>query len=158
MASPQSICRASPCRKSQQDEYGYLLFAKLFQQLPYSRLASDETAFSHQPIVDPLGDVALFLGLAPSIFLQAVFDIRNDICGKYRGLSEIIFPLPWHAATVPVFLDGIAGDMECCRDLSLTHAVQSHSANLFVNLQCDTHLYFAPYIVSHYYRERFLVA
>ena len=122
------------------------LLAKLFHQSPDGCLAAGEAVFGYQPVVDPFGGVVLFPGFELGVFIQAASDEGYHILGKHGGFPGVVLPIPGNAVAIPVFLDGIAGDVERCGYLPLAHAVQPHLANLFVNLHCNNHLWLPPYI------------
>lgn len=87
------------------------LLAKFFHQSPDGCLAAGE---ADQPVVDPFGGVVLLLGSTLVILIQTLSDKGYHILSKHGGVSGVVLPLPRDAVAIPVFLDGIAGDVERC--------------------------------------------
>ena len=127
-------------RKDKRNERLLVLLTKLFHQPPDGCLSAGKAAFGHQPVINPFGCVMLLLRATLTVLIHTLSDESHDILGKYDRLPGILLPLPWDAVAVPVFLDGVTGDMQHRCNLPLTHAVQPHPANLFINFHCYNHL------------------
>jgi hypothetical protein len=79
----------------------------------------------------------------------------NHIGRHNSRVSAVFLPIPWDSISLPILLDGIAGNTEpLCRCPLACNTLQLQTAYFFVNIHGSYHLFFSSYnsvdpIVGH---------